>query len=338
MTWKQLIAAMAVGTLWLLASLVSSDGGELLATWTEPTTNTDGSQLTDLAEYRLYHSSNQAQLTPCQNATLVVRMLAPASTPPPQHEVSSKLLNLTQGTTYWVSVTAVDSAGGESACSALASAAARPDPVVPTVFTDDFNRPNDQTLGPNWKQSPASFTATAGIVNQQIRPMNVGSGIEMLVTSVAPGPTQRAQIQLANFTGSTYGDAGVVLRASLTARTFYVCDVEKNGSAPGVIDTVISVRTTTSFTTLNTSNTVPWANGDILECVIDGNNLVMRRNGNAVLNVTDPLSTFADGTVGVRMREDGADNGVVVLDNFTGGAVVAPPDVAPNAPSSVSVN
>ena len=88
--------------------------GVLDASWTAPTTNTDGSPLTDLASYRVYYVA--APASPCLGSTFGL-VASPTPNPPPGQIVSARLTGLTTGTPYNVAVTAVDTSGSESACS-----------------------------------------------------------------------------------------------------------------------------------------------------------------------------------------------------------------------------
>jgi hypothetical protein len=91
-------------------------------TWVEPTTNVDGSQLTTLASYRLYIGTGAVA---CPGSSFV-EVAAPSATPPPNNTLGHRLTGLVAGTTYSVSVTAVDASGNESDCFAPEpSAAAR---------------------------------------------------------------------------------------------------------------------------------------------------------------------------------------------------------------------
>jgi hypothetical protein len=159
---------LLLGLVCALALVAPAHAGVLDATWTAPTTNTDGSALTDLGSYRVYYSTNQAQLTPCQNATLRLDVPSPTTMPAPNTTVAGHLTNLTTGATYWVAVTAVDTAGNESACSQIASAAARPDPrngqitnvLMVYAKTADTTRPSlpgTPNIGPATK-TPSGVT------------------------------------------------------------------------------------------------------------------------------------------------------------------------------------
>src|SRR5215813_12583307 len=116
--WFCAIGLTCIGILLMVAS---SDAGVLTASWTAPTTNTDGSALTDLAFYRLYYGSSTST-SPCP---ALVQVAAPTSTPGSNQTMSYRLTGLTAGTLYNVAVTAVDSIGLQSACSSVASAVAR---------------------------------------------------------------------------------------------------------------------------------------------------------------------------------------------------------------------
>ena len=96
--------------------------GILDATWVAPTTNTDGSPLTDLSSYRVYYGASSSTVCPGSSWAQVG---SPTSNPAPNQTLSFKLTGLTTGALYYVAVSAVDAGGNESACSTVASAVAR---------------------------------------------------------------------------------------------------------------------------------------------------------------------------------------------------------------------
>jgi len=112
--------------------------GVLDASWTAPTTNTDGSPLTDLASYRVYYVA--APASPCLGSTFGL-VASPTPNPPPGQIVSARLTGLTTGTPYNVAVTAVDTSGSESACSNVppSALAALELSVAPTGATNFGN-------------------------------------------------------------------------------------------------------------------------------------------------------------------------------------------------------
>src|SRR5882724_6409552 len=133
---------------WLLAVCLALGGvlsatnpgsaGVLDASWTAPTTNTDGSALTDLAAYRVYYGTSAS---PCPGGTFV-QVPSTVSSPPPNQTVSLRLTNLTTGTLYTVSVAAVDTGGNQSECSPTASAVAQVDIAVTPTTTVNFGNVN----------------------------------------------------------------------------------------------------------------------------------------------------------------------------------------------------
>jgi len=104
----------------VLLVAASGEAGILDASWTAPTTNTDGNALTDLGSYRVYYGTMSS---PCPGPTFR-QVTSPTTTPGPVETVSYRLTGLVAGTLYRVSVTAVDLNGNESACSPEASAVA----------------------------------------------------------------------------------------------------------------------------------------------------------------------------------------------------------------------
>ena len=95
--------------------------GILDASWTAPTTNTDGSSLTDLVFYRAYYGTAG---TPCPGQSWV-QVASPTADPETNERVTIRLTGLSIGVRYFIAITAVDSGGLESACSSVADAVAR---------------------------------------------------------------------------------------------------------------------------------------------------------------------------------------------------------------------
>src|SRR5262245_14001157 len=113
--------------------------GNLDVSWTAPTTNVDGSALTDLAGYRVYYGPTSA---PCPGSPHV-NVPSTTSRPGPNLTVRSSVSGLSAGTAYYVSVTAVDTAGNESACATLSqSGVARGDVSVLPAGTTNYGNVN----------------------------------------------------------------------------------------------------------------------------------------------------------------------------------------------------
>jgi hypothetical protein len=103
------------------AAASSVGDGTLDASWVAPTTNADGSPLTDLAFYRLYYDTAS---TPCP-ASAFFQVASPTPSPEINDTVAFTLTGLSAGAQYFVAITAVDLAGLESTCSPDSSAIAR---------------------------------------------------------------------------------------------------------------------------------------------------------------------------------------------------------------------
>lgn len=134
--------------------------GQLDATWTAPTTNTDGSPVAGPLTYRVYWQLFPQ--TPCPGSQFIV------TTP---NALAATLLGLTQGMTYSAQVTAVNANGVESACSMIASAPAHADPPPPPlaagshlqlVFVSPPPPPSSVTITGITPTSYARGTLTAG--------------------------------------------------------------------------------------------------------------------------------------------------------------------------------
>jgi Big-like domain-containing protein/ASPM-SPD-2-Hydin domain-containing protein len=137
---RSAVACTGLGLLLCGILLVTEPGtaGILDATWTAPTTNTDGSPLTDLASYWLYYGTSSS---PCPGSSSI-QVASPTSSPGPNQTISVRLTGLTTGTLYNVAVSAVDATGKQSACSSIASAVARAEFAVSPAGTVSFGSVN----------------------------------------------------------------------------------------------------------------------------------------------------------------------------------------------------
>jgi hypothetical protein len=96
--------------------------GVLLVSWMTPTTNTDGSPLSDLASYRIYIDTKGF---PCPGGPFV-DVDATKVSRTADGRVSVILSNVIVGQAYHVAVAAITSHGVQSECSDTAGALARP--------------------------------------------------------------------------------------------------------------------------------------------------------------------------------------------------------------------
>ena len=115
----------------LAGSIVATarvEAASVTVNWLVPTTNANGTPVTDLAAYRIYLATSTP---PCPSASFFTRP-APATTPAHGDIVSKIITGLTAGTTYVARVTAVDTQGNESACSDSASGMANGSDTAPS--------------------------------------------------------------------------------------------------------------------------------------------------------------------------------------------------------------
>jgi hypothetical protein len=110
-----------ITTVMIALTLPGCASGVLDVSFVAPTTNTDGSPLTDVASYRVYYGTTDA---PCPGGRVIVAA-APKVPLPPDQPLGVRLTRLTVGKLYYVAVTAVNSRGIESNCTSTVSAPAR---------------------------------------------------------------------------------------------------------------------------------------------------------------------------------------------------------------------
>lgn len=139
----------------LLTCLLASSAwaGQLDASWSAVTTNTDGTPVNGPVTYRVYYFLFPN--TPCPGNQFLVT---------PANATGITLTGLTQGMTYNAQVTAVDALGAESACSLMASAVARADtgalPLPASNVQIVFSIPSPP---------PTGFTVTGLVANQVVK-------------------------------------------------------------------------------------------------------------------------------------------------------------------------
>lgn len=109
---------------WTLLVVLPAHAGYLDLAWNAPTTNVDGSPLTDLHEYRVYAGTSSPPPCPGQPTSVVQ---SPTPTPSQGDVITHRLTGLIDNRLYYVQVTAVDTGGSESLCSNIASGVDNPD-------------------------------------------------------------------------------------------------------------------------------------------------------------------------------------------------------------------
>ena len=179
---RSAVTCVGLGLLLCAILLVTTPGtaGILDATWTAPTTNTDGSPLTDLASYWLYYGTSSS---PCPGSSSV-QVASPTSSPGPNQTMSVRLTGLTTGTLYNVAVSAVDAIGNQSSCSSIANAVARADFAVSPTGTVNFGSAN---LGSFAEQTFSVSNTGGGTISGSasvVAPFSIVSGSPFTLSGV----------------------------------------------------------------------------------------------------------------------------------------------------------
>lgn len=108
-TIKVTDTSSAIASLTAFTLTVSSLGSATLS-WTKPTTNTDGSSLTDLTGYKVYYGTSSTALTSSVSVT-------------GGDTVTTTITGLTSGATYYFAIASVSASGGEGDKSNVANKA-----------------------------------------------------------------------------------------------------------------------------------------------------------------------------------------------------------------------
>ena len=220
-----------------------SHAGVLDASWIAPTTNTDGTPLTDLDSYRVYYGVATA---PCPG-TAFFQVASPTPSPQPNTTVSFRLTGLTIGTLYNVSVTAVDLIGQESTCSPVAGAVAQGSVTVSPTGSASFGSVNvgsfvDRTFT---VQSTRAGTISGAV--STVAPFRIVSGSPFTLSGA--GATQTVTVR---FTPTTV--AAAIVNVTFTAagddisRVVAGVGIDLSVTAPPTV-TITSPRYPTPYTT-----------------------------------------------------------------------------------------
>jgi hypothetical protein len=218
LAWLTLVLILLASPAW---------GASLTAEWDAPTVNEDGTLLDDLAGYRLYLE------TPCPSLQYAVVGL-----------VTSVIINdLAPSTTYTARVTAVDTSGNESQCSAPASGTTAAATAVSPLT-------GPLTLAFAVDPAPQTLTATPSLVTFN---KTVGGPLPPAQTVTISGGTGTWTTQDSNPWADTTGGSwdGTFLNFPATATTFGILPSSGMSSlAAGTYTQTVTVRRGTLTTTV----------------------------------------------------------------------------------------
>ena len=223
----------------LVAAASAAEAGSLSLTWNAPTTNADGTPLTDLGGYRIYLGTS----VPACPSTSFHSVSAASSAPTAGQTVSARITALAAGTTYYARVTAVDGSGNQSGCTASASGVAQASFSVAPTGTTSFgivavNVAVDRTFTvQNTSAASLSVTVSVGA------PFSVVSGSSF---SLAAGASQNVTVRFrptvaGSFVGNVNFMAGddtlsrTVSGSTTTSATTVTLTATKLGTGSGTI-------------------------------------------------------------------------------------------------------
>lgn len=227
----------------LLTKTAPASAGILDATWIAPTTNIDGSPLTDLSSYRVYYGLAPS---PCPGPSFF-SVASPTPSPTSNQSVSLRLTGLASGSQYYVAVAALDTSGNQSACSASASAVARAEFAVSPNGTLNFGSVN---VGSSTDRTFTVSNTAGGTVSGSAAvapPFTIVSGSPFTLSGV--GTTEAVTVRFTPTTATT-----VSTTVSFSANGGTVTRVATGGGTGGGTGTdtdrpSISITSPTSGTT-----------------------------------------------------------------------------------------
>jgi len=240
-----------LGSLGLVLGIVflgagPSGAGILDAFWTAPTTNADGSPLTDLASYRVYYGTSSA---PCPGSSFF-QVASTTPSPPAGLAVTFRLTGLSAGALYYVSVTAVDTSNNESACPTPVSAAARIEFAVSPTGTVNFGTVN---LGGFAEQTFTVQNSVGGIVSGAAAsspPFSIVSGSPFSLVGV--GATQAVTVRFSPTTSATVSsNVNFAAHGDTISRL-----VAGTGGVPDTTPPIVVVTSPTPSSTYTTSSSL----------------------------------------------------------------------------------
>ncbi len=248
----------------IVVGALNAEAASVTLAWTEPTTNADGTPLTDLAGYRVYLGT--AVPPPCPDASFDA-VAALSSTPTIGESVAYQVPGLTAGVTYFAVVTAVDLSGNESSCSGAASGAARADLSVSPAGAVNLGSTTvgaavDTTFTVQ-NTTGSSLTGTASVG----APFSVVSGGSF---SLAPSASRTVIVRLLSTTvGSFASNVNFTANGDTVSRTV-------TGSAVSVPSATLAITLNGTGTGTVTSTPAGITCGsDCTETVLAGTSVVL---------------------------------------------------------------
>jgi hypothetical protein len=239
--WIGVVGLILVGG---MAGAARVDAASLTLDWAAPTTNADGTQLTDLGSYRIYLGTSSPA---CPSASFFT-VASPTSSPVNGQTLSRVVASLTADTEYVARITAVDTSGNESTCSAEARGVAKADfSVTPTTSTSFGSVAVGTTVDRTFTVQNTSTTSLSGTASIGA-PYSIQTGGSF---SLAAGASQTVTVRFSPTSSGTFaGNVNFVAGTDTISRAVtgsgtdsstrstpatYTLSVTKNGSGSGMV-------------------------------------------------------------------------------------------------------
>jgi len=219
LTWidaRRLLASLTV--LVLVSGSTRAEAASINISWNAPTTNSDGTRLTDLSGYRVYLGTTPP---PCPSPSYF-SVGSPTPAPSTGDVLASRVTSLAASTTYFVALTAVDQGGLESQCTQTVSGLAQADITVsPSTAVDFGSVPVGTAVDRSFivqNATTAGLTGSASVGT----PFSIVSGGSF---SLAPGGSQTVVVRLLSTTAGSFasnvniGANGDTISRSVTGAT-----------------------------------------------------------------------------------------------------------------------
>lgn len=179
-----------------------------------------------------------------------------------------------------------------------------------TLFSDNFNRtPDEDPIAGTW--AIVTSAQNVQILSNAVTGSTTNErGAAYEATAIADNQWAQATLTLI-----TFGQGGIILRASAVAETYYSCRASPGN---GVYEYQIYKIVAGSYTAIGNSAGTAWVDGDVIRCEIVNYDISIYRNGVLVLTANDGGSSIASGKAGM---DFGASNAIgdFALDDFSSG-------------------
>lgn len=339
--WRRAALPLGARAIALAAMIVPfaslAHAAAITVSWTAPTTNANGTKLTDLAGYRIYLATS----SPACPGSGYHAVSSTTASPGSGQTVSSRIASLTASTTYFVRVTAVDTSGSESSCSGVASGVAHADiSVTPTTTVAFGSIAPNTTVDRTFTVTNTSTASLSGTVSVGA-PFSIVSGGSF---SLAPNATQNVVVRFRpTSSGSFSSNVNFTTNGDTTSRAVNGTGTGSTPSPPasggsGTLD--VFITSPASGATVATNGTaVVWVEGNkgtsnTFTLSVDGS-VESTQTSASRGPITLPWTSIAGGThtVTATVRDSTGQTGSTSVSiKVPGGSTTPPPSSPP--PSS----